>query len=500
MKKQILASVLSAMLLSTVFAGCGGSSSANSGTSEGNEQSTELKLLYDYWNADVENDPAKLALEEKTGYQLSIEVLPSGAEAASEKINLLLASNAEFDIVRLSATTGIFAQSAQNGYLQSLDEQISKYDNILNAYPEDKLDLGKVNGTLYGFPMAKNDEGTSVGMIYRKDMIDSANLTVPDTADAFKEFLKELKSKYPDSIPLALSDNVTQASNLSSAFGFSPSCDWYEVDGEMVPMVKMPGFVEYVRYLQDLYNEGLLDPEFSSNSQEIIQQKLSTGKVIVTDFPWWYWQCLDTARKNIDGFEYESVPVLKNESGETIVSANTGIGADSFMCIAKTSTNPDGALDFINKVLEPETYDYIANGTEGEEYTVEGESFASTDKYSETRLNSWWFLPGTNYELRPKTFVIGIAGEHPDVLGVWEKINAVANEEYYVDPTLSMSQSAVYGKNKNALSTMANDYVIQTIANGEDVDKAYEKFIKVWDMEGGTETVEDVNRIYQEEK
>lgn len=512
MRKRKVSLVLALLLLFTlVSAGCGGkaeepaASEPVNETKAGSVQEADngggktLKLLLSYWNIDLASDPVKKDIEEKTGYKLDVEILPNGQDPELEKLNLLLASGAEYDVVRLFTHPRNFQICAKNGYFTPLNDLLDNYPNIKSAYDDKMWSQVTLGGNTFGVPIKKNEPGASNGTAYRKEIFTKLGIAAPTTADEFKSTLVKLKESYPDMIPYTISGTGPLVDVVTSAFGFCGSLQWFTVDDKLVSKVKMPGFKDYLKYMRDLYQTGLLDKEFPSNKAENVQQKFSSGKALITEFGWNYWQSMEPTRKNIPGMEFGFLSPLKDSSGKGMISANTSY-CDAAAAIPKSSKQPEEVLKFINMLLDPAAFDAIYNGTEGQEYTKDGDNFIPTDLYAKNKLTSWWWMLGSRSELQHKTFTIGVAGESPDVVNSFAALNNAAKDSYYYDQTRLMPASDIWSKYQSTLVTMVNDFTLKMIVSTEDIDKAYDEFVKQWEAEGGSQCEEGLNKVYSESR
>ena len=140
--KRLLTMLLSAALLVSAFAGCGGEgkeSSATSGEATGssssNQASTEetdwssqepytVKLLIpgDAKTEDVEEVSAAASkiLEEK--YNTTLEIMRVGFGSYPDQVNLMLSSGEKLDV--LYNTRDIFVSAINNGQIISMEEYL----------------------------------------------------------------------------------------------------------------------------------------------------------------------------------------------------------------------------------------------------------------------------------------------------------------------------------------------------------------------------------------
>lgn len=92
------------------------------------------------------------------------------------------------------AEIGLFQQFAREGKLISLDQCEGLEDTIRDNYPEAFVDLGTVDGKLYGFFMKANTKGT---IWYNPKFFDEKGIEVPDleSFEDLVEFSEEVREK-----------------------------------------------------------------------------------------------------------------------------------------------------------------------------------------------------------------------------------------------------------------------------------------------------------------
>lgn len=172
--KRLLTMLLSAALLISAFAGCGGEgqeSSATSGETAGssssNQASTEetdwssqepytVKLLIpgDAKTEDVEEVSAAASkiLEEK--YNTTLEIMRVGFGSYPDQVNLMLSSGEKLDV--LYNNRDIFVSAINNGQIISMEEYLPKYGpDLLEQIPEERWATTSLNGEKYAVPANK---------------------------------------------------------------------------------------------------------------------------------------------------------------------------------------------------------------------------------------------------------------------------------------------------------------------------------------------------------
>ena len=73
---------------------------------------------------------------------------------------------------------------------------------------------------------------------------------------------------------------------IMAAFGMGDPF-WYDVNGTLVPRVKMDGVVDYLAFMQKLYSEGLLDNDMPINATANAQEKYSSDNALCMPMMFW---------------------------------------------------------------------------------------------------------------------------------------------------------------------------------------------------------------------
>ena len=197
--KKFLALALSLIMVLSLVA-CGGSKKEEPKQEETKTEETAADPLRAYEgttiNVMLENHASSVALkellpefEELTGIKVNLEILPYEEMPAK----ILMAFNmgsSDYDIVMNDslATSGYVA----NDYIYALDEfaaneAINQFVN-LDDYVPTYLNALKRDGALYGLPVY----GESTFLMYRKDLFEQFNLSVPTTMEELIECAKTI--------------------------------------------------------------------------------------------------------------------------------------------------------------------------------------------------------------------------------------------------------------------------------------------------------------------
>lgn len=334
-KKQMISLMLAATMVLTV-AGCGGQDAGTAGTGGndgGSTPSTESGggaaqtdggassgRSVTYWidpemggitNMSTFDDaPCWQAIQENTGIDVVWEHPASGQ--SQEQFNLIVASTDLPDIMYYSWGTsypGGPDAAIADGKIYALNDYIEQYAPNLSAYLEAHPDMAKAittdEGNIYCFPgiYTSTSEDSDVwqtaidrepfyepfiGLIIRKDWLDELGLEVPVTLDDWYTVLKAFKEEKGCKYPLSyvnmfgcMAQSFASAFDVTipiSAMGGTTGFGIRE-DGSIQYGPAEEGYRGYLEFMNKLYSEGLLDPDFMVQDRTTLQTKVVNGEV-----------------------------------------------------------------------------------------------------------------------------------------------------------------------------------------------------------------------------
>jgi len=226
-------------------------------------------------------------MEELTN--INIEwVLGSGANGV-EAFNLLMASAQLPDLVAYNAMNTEGPKYGQQGAFVELSDYIDKFapnfKKILEENPDVKRLISTADGEIYHFPQLNLHEYNLVQMFpqIRQDWLEKVGLPEPKTIDEWYNALKAFKTEDPngngqaDEIPF-VSVNL---SNMVKTFGPAFGSDWeFYVDNGKVKFAPYePEYKEMMQWLNKLYAEGLIDPNYLVDTEfKFLTEKVTTDR------------------------------------------------------------------------------------------------------------------------------------------------------------------------------------------------------------------------------
>lgn len=403
MKKRTLALIMSGvMTLSALLGGCGaGNSSAGSDSGEGNsaengegyvttygeKQFGDVTIqveVFDRSNAPegssvVDNKWVDYINEEMSKVGIHVEMVAVPRAEETTKVQVMMASGTAPDII-FTYDKSMAEDYYDKGGTVKLNDYIDGEGQAANlkAYvTEEVLNVCRNrDGDLWGVTAKRNSTAKN-NLFIRKDWLDELNMEIPTTTDELYDVLKAFKENNPDNrddvIACDVSFNIGAATVgiLAQTFMESVTDETQYNISNFCPVYTDDGYVEYLRYLNKLYNDGLMDPEYYTSTSP--EENMINGR---TGFMEWgfdgnvTYNRLSNLQKNQADAEMVAIPALKNvNDGETYGIADPVSGM--YIIIPKTCENVEAAITYLDWLATKDGGYVLYNGFEGEHYKLE---------------------------------------------------------------------------------------------------------------------------------
>lgn len=333
--KGIPVLMIAALLVSlmTACSGRNGASDSTIGTvnSESEtaaaEKEVPLELLeYTYYEdngnlakfSDNPNDVLTPIIEQKFNVKVS-QVLYNQGAAFRERFNMLIATNDLPDVIRTQSSGALISSSGQYVEVGPLMKQYMP--NLLQYAPEETWRDALFEGKMYAIPSVWIDTSTDQfkddlyslpngnwGLVVREDILERLGYQFTPlreiekhinetqrkpTLDDFKvepeiktpedlyqllKKIKELNLKVGDREMIPLTIPQWGQHHLANMFGAGSTWQYHSNDQSVTGALFGDKHAkEYYRYLNKLYQEGLLDPDFSIQKNEQLTEKTVSG-------------------------------------------------------------------------------------------------------------------------------------------------------------------------------------------------------------------------------
>ena len=460
-----------------------------------------LKVLCQYTTADLNNDIAGKKAEEISGYHVEYDVLPQ--ENADQQLLLSVSGECDYDILKLTDTQ--FSKLFNQGALADLTDYIMVYGDNLQKV-NSKLALKSTsdeNGRIYGL---SSEYGASAsdpygvvhnGLAIRTDIVDELNLEIPETLDEFVDFLQAIKDA-TGVAPLTFTKYGFLNNTLLTAFpGIGNG--YVEQDGTIVNRLKTSEMVEYLAFIEELYDKGLIDKEFAINSTSNTVEKVASGNAYIT--PAWFYDIqtlLDACEASGVKTDFYMLGGLKPDENSKATYINY-ISLGNIYAIPKNSKHIADAINYLNIISEESNYLAIYLGEEGVSYEVKDGKYYPLFPGFNDYVNAGQFK-GLAPEGKEFTYWCARARKTDVMANAFAQMNDPISDGNVITTCIAYAYAMPETSGRNALNIAAFDAMLNAIVEGTDAKTAMKKIVTEYDANGGLELDKVLQNWYEENK
>ncbi|WP_284646454.1 extracellular solute-binding protein [Paenibacillus silviterrae] len=486
---------LSAVTAVSLLAGCSGKPDSNAGASnEAQKGPVKISIMANLQTPEVPSDKLEKVLEEKTNSDLTIQWVPDGSY--DEKYQAAFATGTLPQVVYLknAASFILMRDAIKDGQFWEIGPLLKDYPN-LSKLNETVLKNTAVEGKIY--TLYQERQPARAGLIYRKDWADKLGIAPPKTVDDIYDMLKKFKDAGlggAKTIPLADRNDLVYGSFKTLSMYFGTPNNWGVQDGKLVPEFMTQGYMDTMKYMKKLYNEGLINQDFpvtSKNDQQNLVYSGRSGMYIGTMGDVKNMQ--DKTKVNVPEATFEVTNDIVGKDGKKVTWGLSGYG--TVMLFPKSSVKTEQELKAIlgvfDKFYSPEIADLLKYGLKEEHYTLkDGKVVPSTD----AKLIEREVRPYLNMALADTTNVTPAYYALP----VHEKSNTLSNEAekfMVTDPTAAL-ESKTYSEAGARLQEQIKDATYQFILGKID-EAGFQAAVKKWQNDGGQKIMDEFNAQYK---
>ncbi|MHC5269743.1 extracellular solute-binding protein [Enterococcus sp. LJL98] len=316
-------------------------------------------------------------MEEKSNIEFSFTTPPMADFGT--KLNLAFASGDLPDVLfgtdTNTLTPAMEMDYGSQGILVPIEDLIAEnmpnFSKILEENPEIRKSITTPDGHIYSLPMVHRGN-TAIwprGPIwYNGEWLDALGVTeLPKTTDEFYELLVRFRDEDPngngkkDEIPLTDVKMDSTRPWLMAAFGITDRTI-EEIDGEVVFTPVTENYKEYLKFMNKLYSEKLLDPEVYSQADE--QKKAKGQNNQIGLFPDWFSFFTTGRQENEAIMDPMFYPLTSDINPERITPGSPRMGRSTF-AITSNNPSPEATLRWVDYFYSEEGSDYLNKGPEG---------------------------------------------------------------------------------------------------------------------------------------
>ncbi len=531
MRKRITAIVLTLIMITGLLSGCGEAGSGGSGgdTATGTQALADtgkvdsaienasavkdssgyvytgeapitqeggtLKILAqtsNYANVDISKAPIVLKVFEEAGVEADFELLDwDNYETLITPI--LNSADTDADIIKIpdSDPNQVYIKSGLFVPLDEFFDYMPNYTKWLSENPVEKAELTAEDGHIYYVPGLNVADDYQPCLMYNRVWMDKAGIkNPPDNLEDFVEMLRYFKDNdmnnngdTTDEIPMSVTKEFLPymfgpAFGLDLVSGFQA-----DKDGKVTyAYADAENYKAYLEFLNGLYDEGLLEPDFTTIDRDTIIAQMEDDLVgVAFDFSWAMSMMYSNVLPYYDGTEktaFVGVPPLSGTHEGFYVGRNSLAG---MFGVNTASKQIELAVKFLDYASAPHCQDYYQWGIEGESYVTKADG---TREYTEKGNDNDWLQA---FGINP-AFVLPAdqSVEATDILVAdWHAEINRELRQYVKDPWPDIYATSKESDTVNLymqdIQDKANEYSVEFITGEKNLTTDFDEYIEELD-------------------
>ncbi len=404
-KKRICALLLTMAMTAGTLAGCGGGDDGGAVVTDGGSAATDEGSSSDgasgeaieltFFSADANQDdpwtdPVALAITEKTGVKLKT-TRPVGGNDESEAVALMIAEQNFPDIIFAKGSAGNLIDA---GVMMDMTDLIEEYGpNIKKLYGDEfeKLKQSADDPSIYQFSAyaVGGEKFKHCGTAQIQwDALKAKDYKLPETLEEMEAMIKDYIAASPttedglDRIGISLSTSDWHwMITLGNPAGFiadgAPDNGQWIITDDNKAMYKFRSEKEreYFRWMCRMYNEGILDPDFATQTHEDYIAKIASGRVVALFDSDWDYQDGEKVLKADGkyGSTYAGLPLTMDKETKCASLMYQGLTTGTGVGITTSCKDPVAAIKFLDFLCSDEGQVLNKWGIEGTNYFLDDE-------------------------------------------------------------------------------------------------------------------------------
>jgi ABC-type glycerol-3-phosphate transport system substrate-binding protein len=395
------------IMIMIISVGCGGKTGDKEVTSDNgsetanvdnkdSEASSEDKhydIKIGLWgSADYGNDEIADYLNKKFNVTISFEDF-SWADYL-QKLNVAASSGTLSDMFAHPAWSSVdtrttFFQWAEYEVIKALPKDLSAYKNISKLMENFEF-LKTRDGSHYMLPrIAWQPENAFVSQAtwVRKDWMENLGITkMPTNSEELYELLRAFTYDDPDGNGKDDTYGITKGGEelwVLNMFQINDA-NWIKEDGKYIPGMVSKRNIDVIKYLKRLYDDGIIDPDYTTIKAEQGMDKFISGKVgaiAATSEAYQFKENLVDKMKKINpewGPEVvDIIPPVSTEYGDPVINAFDNYWSGTLFNGSMDDDKMKRCLEIYDFLLSEEGLQLGRFGLEGKHFEMNGDKYKS---------------------------------------------------------------------------------------------------------------------------
>jgi putative aldouronate transport system substrate-binding protein len=309
----------------------------------------------------IEDNRALQYIEDTLNVEIVFDwLVPS--DSYSDKLNLAISSGDIPDVMIVDSVQ--LKQLTEADAIEDLTPHIDQYANadILENYAQTEgaaLAAATIDGKIMGIPNVQPQADAPIMVFVRQDWLNELGLEGPETLEDLEAIAKAFIEEDPDGNgeddtfgitgtlnPVQVPSNLHGFDSVFNIHGAFPEIFYRNSDGEVIYGSVQPEAKEALSRLAQMYEEGLIDPDFAIKNTDQSNEIVVSGQGGIMFGPWWipWWPLADSV-SNDPNADWQPF-ILDDKNGEHTFAM--GAYTYSFVVVKKGYSNPEVALKILN--------------------------------------------------------------------------------------------------------------------------------------------------------
>lgn len=465
-----------------------------------NDNTAEITILMKGDNTPNEDNLVIQELEKQTNTNINLIYVTN--DDLATKRNTMIAAGDIPDIFYMKVDDA--ASLKDSGLLADMTEVLNAVGPNVLEETKDVLDIVSLNKDgIYMIPNATTKYSTNINI--RADWLENLGLEMPTDLESFAEVMHAFTYDDPDgngkddtfgySFNLeTLTDINESASNIFGAFGIAKCRPMEMEDGTVTSWVKHPNFLEAMKYLKGLIEDGVCEPDYVTIPNLSMFEKLWSGVSGCME-----WECVGPTNNWMPG-RYTENPaptfafaIIEGKDGASGTAANYQNATEGWVFSASCE-NLEGAARIANYLMTEEGNDLLYLGVEGTMYNWEDKEEGIVERIDEYKDDAthrangafcYWelFTPASSAELR--------------TLNAQTREGVQLAKDNAIDWAYVTEVSKAYVEYGADMDQLIKEMVAELLTTDtEDMQEVYDEYIAEWETIGGSDWEAEMTELW----
>jgi putative aldouronate transport system substrate-binding protein len=387
-KTKIFSLIITATLVTSLMAGCG---QAKSDSSSSDNDKSPITITFYNKGSDQKSgafsDPIAKEITKETGVTLKI----SYPVANQDRIPLDIVNNQYPDIMFVDAPD--VPKLVAAGAVIPLQDYIKDSPNLKKMYSQylNRMRYSSTDSNIYGlccfgvtYPSTPS-WGDSGNFQIQNAVLKELGYPKIKTLDDYENAIKEYVAKHPTingqkTIGLSLNTDpngwmCSLGDPGTEALGDPGNGEW-EVDSKTCKAEYKfldPKYKTWFKWLNKMNAEGLLDPDFATQTHDQFIAKMSSGRMLAVADPYWDTRTAQSsllASTNMQDRTFLPIPMTVDSNVTDQTALYMGYAGDPGIMISKSCKDPKRVMQFLNWMASDKAQVLCNWGIEGKDYKI----------------------------------------------------------------------------------------------------------------------------------